>query len=278
MKNFFASILLIFISFGNVKAQSKITPSFDKSKKFFLYWGYNRATFAKSNIHVSGYHYDFTVYDVVAKDRPDKFTLRYFNPMLISTPQFNARIGFYINKNWSISMGYDHMKYVMETNRVYTVSGVIDSIASPKYAGSYLKERMMVNDDMMKFEHTDGFNVVTIDVDRYFHLHHFNKNWNLEANVGTGGIWVVPKSDVRIFGKGANNNLHVAGFTWLGKAGIKLNRKNVFFQAEVKGGYASLPSIFVNFHSEELADQNITYLEVSGVIGYVFPRKKKETK
>lgn len=240
--------------------------------KFYLYWGYNRSIFTKSNIHVHGPQYDFTVYDVVAKDHAENPSLVYLNPGLFTIPQFNIRAGYFITKRWAVSLGYDHMKYVMQNGQKAKVSGIISSEASAKYGGFYLKKEMVISEDFLKFEHTDGLNVVTVDVEHYLPLWTSkNQKWKLDATIGTGGIWVIPRSDVRVFGKGLNNEFHMAGYTWTGKGGFRINGfKRFFFQVESRGGYISLPSVLVANSAPERIDHYFSFLEFNAVLGLYF--------
>lgn len=251
-----------------------INPHFsiNPKGKFYFYWGYNRGIFSKSNIHVHGEGYDFTIYDAVAKDRPEKPSLVYVNPDQLTIPQFNIRAGYYLTKRWAISVGYDHMKYVMQNGQTAKVSGVITKEASEKYAGIYLNQEMKIEKDFLKFEHTDGLNIVTLDIEHYIPLYTGkSQRFKLEATLGSGGIWVAPRSDLKVFGKGLNNDYHVAGYTWTGKAGFRINAfKRFFFQVETRGGYISLPSVLVANGAPEMADQNFTFLEFSTVIGVYF--------
>ena len=239
---------------------------------FYFYWGYNRSIFSRSNIHVHGPGYDFTVYDVQAKDRPEKLSIVYLDPARVSIPQFNVRMGYYLSKRWAISLGYDHMKYVMQNGQTARVSGIITANASEKYQGTYLQTPVVIEKDFLKFEHTDGLNLVTIDLEYYMPLWISVRNkWRLDATVGTGGIWVVPRSDLKVLGNGLNNDFHVAGYSWTGKAGLRINGfKRFFFQMEARGGYISLPSVLVANGAPEMADHNFSFLEFSGVIGITF--------
>jgi hypothetical protein len=255
-------------------------PESRKGQMYFS-WGYNRAVFGKSNIHLNGPDYDFTVYQVKAKDRPSNFTFDdYFNPAKISIPQFNARLGYQINDRWAVSLGTDHMKYVMDNNQYARMSGVVHANASEKYAGSYLNETVLISPDLLKFEHTDGLNLISLDIERSFLLYKTpGRRFAIHFNTAVGGFLVVPKSDVRVFGEGSNNNFHVAGYCMNLRSGIRLEfLRNLFFQVDTRGGYMSLPSIFVKTGSSQLADQNIRFLEFYASIGGYFrlPKIKKQ--
>jgi hypothetical protein len=62
----------------------------------FVYWGYNRSTYTKSDITFIGQGYNFTLHDVVAKDAPSPLGREYYDPALFSIPQFNIRGGYFL--------------------------------------------------------------------------------------------------------------------------------------------------------------------------------------
>ena len=50
----------------------------------------------------------------------------YLNPGTMTIPQTVARIGYYFHDNWNLSLGVDHMKYVMVGTQAVTIDGYID--------------------------------------------------------------------------------------------------------------------------------------------------------
>src|SRR6188474_2064534 len=81
------------------------TSSAQKKNKFisgmYLQWGYNTEWYTKSTIHfntmVDGVHHDFTIYKAKAHDRADMDAI-IKKPVQISVPQYNYRLGFYLDK------------------------------------------------------------------------------------------------------------------------------------------------------------------------------------
>ena len=64
MKYLFSILLFVYFS-NNINAQLK-----DSNKAWSFSWGYNRAWFSNSDLHIKGGNKeDFTVYNVTAKDR-----------------------------------------------------------------------------------------------------------------------------------------------------------------------------------------------------------------
>ena len=92
--------------------------------KFYIFWGGNRESFSKSDITFSGNGYNFTLNDVTAHDKPKGWHVDYVNPARMTIPQTNLRIGYFINDHYNISIGVDHMKYVMYQDKVVNYNGV----------------------------------------------------------------------------------------------------------------------------------------------------------
>ena len=166
----------------------------------------------------------------------------------------------------------DHLKYVVEQHQPTTLSGVIMEEASGTWAGSYLNTPIDLSPDLLTFEHTDGFNLVSLDFE---YLHPLASVWEDRVqflwNTGVGGIWVVTKTDVRVMGDGLDNDFHVAGFTMAAKTGPRIEFKHRFFAlAEVKTGYASLPSVLIKNAEPEIGDHTLTFLEYYIAMGVNF--------
>ena len=43
-------------------------------------------------------------------------------------PQYNIRIGQFINKNWAIELSFDHTKYTSTSNQIANVSGTVNGV------------------------------------------------------------------------------------------------------------------------------------------------------
>ena len=134
-----------------------------KSKKFdgmYLQWGYNTEWYTKSNIHfkdvVNGVNHDFTIYKAVAHDRNDLDAIAK-KPIEISIPQYNYRIGFYLNANHTkaIEINYDHAKYIVYDNQLLHTKGTIGN--------NYFDKDTTFNASALHFEHTNGANFYQIN-------------------------------------------------------------------------------------------------------------------
>ncbi len=226
-------------------------------------WGYNRAQYSVSNIHFEGPGYDFILHDVAAKDAPKPFSFGvYFDPRDLSLPQYNYGVGWFLNDSWGFSLRMDHMKYVVVADQRVRITGSISATRSQAYAGTEEHE-VALTGDFLQYEHTDGLNLLSAGVDHYRRL--WDSANGRHAFFFTEGLFlgpVIPRTDVRLFGEGINNEFHLAGFgvgAQLGCAAVFGDR--LFLRAAAKGGYIELPDVLTTGTSEDRARQRFWFVE-----------------
>lgn len=245
-------------------------------KYYFFTWGYNRSAYANSDIHFSGTDYHFTLHQVRSKDRPtplDKESLfgTYLNLKFLTIPQFNCHFGKRLSSKWTILAGWDHMKYVMQREQIVKIDGTIGNSAVTKnFAGIYQNQDIQVNSDFLTFEHTDGYNVVSIELDRYINIFRSdNQYFNCVGLIGAGISMVVPRSDVRLFGIGANHPWNISGEGALLKSGFQFHFNKYFFiETLAKTGYTYLHAIPTTGLRGDRAKQGIAFIE--GIVQFGF--------
>lgn len=271
--------ILICLFNSNINCQKDNSTS-----KGYIYgsWGYNRNFYLNSDIHFYTSSYDFILSDVKASDRPQEFTIdNYFNPKNISIPQYNFRLGYYLTDRIHISVGMDHMKYVVDQNQTVTINGFINSTSNTNFNGIYSNQSLDIKKGFLEFEHTNGLNLVTIQGDYALPLIPFHKNlFELRYNMGIGGIWVGTKSDVRIIDEGIDNDHHLAGYSVCIQTGPRLEYKKLFFiDIQARLGHMYLHDIFIeNELAPKRASQAITYFNYSASLGVMFSISKKARK
>lgn len=272
--------LLLFIS---ITAFSQSIP---RKGRYFVYWGYNRSAYPTSDISFKGPGYDFTLNKVSASDAPTAFDgfETYFNPSLFSIPQFNLHAGIFVKDNLSLSIGWDHMKYVVDDFQNSHITGNISNQASnpgimvnPAYVGTFSNAPIVINPtNFVDYEHTDGFNFAAVELDHYKNLWRAGKkNMQLDWINGVGIGIVVPRSDVRLFKVGQNNFWNLAGAGASIKSGLRLNlTKLLFLETTLKGGYTDLWDVHTTGRSVDKASQSILFGEWFWVLGFNFGSTK----
>ena len=242
--------------------------------KIFIYWGANRGYYSSSDIHFKGNDYDFTVHNAKAHDKPKGWHVDYINPTRMTIPQTNFRLGYYITDKYSVSFGFDHMKYVMAQNQEAKVIGDYPNKGS--YGETLENGNTKLTEDFLKFEHTDGLNYVNLelarteDISRFVGIYNTDKvQLNAVAGVGSGILF--PRTNATVLGRERNDEFKVAGYGVSGKIGANVTFfKHFFVQYEAKAGYINILKTPVSNISSEYAKHDFTFLQSIIVVGGIF--------
>ena len=247
--------------------------------KIYIFWGGNRESYSSSDIHFKGDDYDFTLYDVQAHDKPQGWHLDYANPTRMTIPQTNLRIGYFINDHYNISIGVDHMKYVMTQDQIARISGAVGN-SYPDYAGVYLPSGNntidLTDGSFLEFEHTDGLNYVNTefcrvdDISKLFKIRNTDK-FQINITEGVGGGFLYPKTNSTLLGKERHDDFHVSGFGISAKVGLNFTFFKYFFiQTELKGGYINMNDIRTTNDPADSASQHFLFLQRIIAFGGIF--------
>ncbi len=243
-KRVLAILLLAIVQTPIALIGQEIAPK-KASKKgdFYFYWGYNRGFYGNSNIHFKGTDYQFDLDKVTASDRQSPFNFdTYFNIQKLTIPQYNIRVGYFLNDKYSISLGVDHMKYVVDIDQTVKIRGKIAN-SGTYYDGTYNNENIVLADEFLTFEHTDGLNYVNSELRRYDQLFKYKKV-DLQFLEGLGAGLLIPRTNVQLLNNQRHDEFNLAGYGLNAVLGLKLNFfKHFFIQAELKEGFINMPNV-----------------------------------
>lgn len=264
MKKLFIVPILLFSSLHSF-SQDKKEKLFDG---MYIQWGYNEEWYTHSNIHfIMSNGNNFILHEAVGHDQPN-FESIFKEPLQISIPQYNYRIGLYLNKSHSkaVEINFDHIKYVVTDGQKVYVTGKIDGV--PVAGDSILNPKTFLH-----MEHTNGGNLL--------HINYVQQSTLVETKNGSrpliNFIWKIgaginiPKTDFTWRGDRLNNEFHIAGYNISAEAGARLYAsKRLFFELTGKSGYVRYLNALVN--TVEMKGNRVRhgfgYIEVIGTIGY----------
>jgi len=238
------------------------------ANKWFVLWGYNRTSYADSDIHMTGNtsngtSYDYTLKNVQAKDLPSEFQWQWVVPD-ITVPQTNTRIGYYLDETHRVNFGVDHMKYVM-------VQGQTVDITGTNYVANTTPNTMKLDSNYLTYEHTDGLNYISVG---YEMLHPFweNNTFRVSTVHGPDAGFVMPKTNVSVNGvQNRHDDFCLAGYGAAYKIGLITDiGKDWFVQLDFKRGILNMPWVKVSNNSSDNAAQVINFTESILTVGYVF--------
>ncbi|WP_276380524.1 hypothetical protein [Flavobacterium sp. H4147] len=299
MKTKFLFFLLACVSL-NTFAQEEIPVqkyTAHNKGKFFIMWGGNRDSYSKSDVNFRGKDYNFTVEDMKAHDKPKGWHVDYINPANMTIPQTNLRLGYFFSDHYSVTIGVDHMKYVMTQNQIANVTGNINLPADDPahiYNGNYNHTPVDMSQGgaqeggydngvtpangpaFLMYEHTDGLNYINTEVSRFddiskiFRLPNIDKvQINLTEGLGAGILY--PKTNTTLLGKERHDDFHTSGYGVSAKAGLNVTFfKHFYIQGELKGGYIDMKDIRTTVSNEDKASQHFYFFQKIVAVGGIF--------
>lgn len=257
------SSLFIFLFISSIAAMGQ--------KKFgikgmYLQWGYNTEWYTKSDIHfkgaVNGVPHDFTAYNVKGVDQND-FDAIFKKPIEITVPQYSYRVGFYLNKEKTkaIEINFDHTKYIVSGNQRLHVKGTIgDQFID--------QDTLVTREGLFHLEHTNGANFYHINYVQFWPMNKANRKAGyFVPMLKLGAGFMIPKTDVTMFGKRLDNKFHLAGYMASVEGGIKYYiSRNFFCEATGKTGYAKYTNALTVDGGK--ATHAFGYMEMILTVGY----------
>ena len=272
-------VVLTFCVFSQYASAQELAENPEKytahnKGKFFISWGGNRESYSKSDIHFKGDGYDFTLNNVKADDKPKGYHIDYLNPARMTIPQTNLKLGYFITDHYSVSIGVDHMKYVMRQNQTVNMTGNINGYAP--YDGTYNNTPQVLEKEFLTFEHTDGLNYVHTEFSRFDDISSFFNISNtdrIQINLteGIGGGILYPKTNTKILGKERYDQFHVSGYGVSAKAGLNITFfKHFYLQGELKGGYIDMQDIRTTKSTHDSASQHFSFFQRIISVGGIF--------
>ena len=244
--------------------------------KFYVFWGGNRESYSKSDIRFKGADYDFTIYNVSAHDKPKGYHIDYVNPARMTIPQTNLRIGYFINDHYNISIGLDHMKYVMYNDRRVDYSGYYPEEGNNTFGETISDDELLLTEDFLLFEHTDGLNYINTEISRVDDISGLiglpnTDKFQINVTEGIGGGFLYPKTNTTLLGKDRYDEFHISGYGLSAKVGLNFTFFKYFFiQTELKGGYIEMNDIRTTKDKADSAEQNFWFFQRIIAVGGIF--------
>ncbi len=245
----------------------------EKSKLFegmYVQWGYNTEWYTRSNIHFRMANGDqFKLNKAKAHDKPDMDAILE-KPLEVSIPQYNYRLGFYINKKKSkaIELNFDHIKYVVTDGQKVSVTGTIE--------GQQVNGDSILNPaTFLHLEHTDGGNLLHLNyVQQHTILKTASKSRELINLLWKAGAGInIPRTDFTYRGDRLNNKFHIAGYNVSAEAGARIYPfKKIFLEFTGKTGYVKYVNALANTTQQtgNRVKHSFGYVELIGLIGFDF--------
>jgi hypothetical protein len=275
-------ILLLIPCFSSAQdiQPSRYTP-LNREGSLSIYFGWNRSAYSLSSISFEGADYNFTLNDLKALDKQTEFSFEnYFRLDNITIPQTNMGITYNISDKVALSLNVDHMKYKVIRNQATTIDGTINGDYDV-WNGNYNNEQIIMTNNLLKLEHTDGLNYVNMGYSRNLIEKNQFKTIAVSTDLGGSIGFMLPKTNSEILGKDRHDEFHLSGFGLGIHSGLKIHiGKPLFLGLNAKGGFINMPNIRTTANEQDSASQHFFYLQGNFVFGFKINAKniKKPSK
>ncbi len=210
-------------------------------REVFVSWGYNGNVYSKSDMHFSQptLGNDFTLAAVQARDSKG-WDSQFFTHGLF-VPQYNMRVGVFLNDKWGVEMALDHIKWIVKQGQQVRMTG--------KLNGASVDTTVTLSTDVLKYQLNNGANPIFFNLIRRIRLAGTpGKSGHVAFLAKAGGGFAWPHTENTLFGQ--NND---AGFQpfhgWDAdaSAAVRVNLvKGFYFEFEEKLMYARYFGVKIN--------------------------------
>jgi hypothetical protein len=269
-------MLSLLIPFG-VHCQihkGKPKASFSKGT-FFAYYGCNRSWYANSTINFTGPKYQFSIKDVAGSDAPLPFDPgQQLNPLKATAGQYNIRFGYYLKNHYSLSFGYDKLKYKVEDGDQILLTGNLNEATNSftNVKGSYMNEPVLIDDKKFIYSNS-GLNYVRIEFTRadQWLAAGSRQQIILSSLAGIGAGALISDNSFLFAGKQEQKIRSLSGFAVSVHLGVRLEFfKHVFIQSNFSGGWMGQSHVRTRANDPSaFANQNLGYLQFDTNVGFL---------
>lgn len=192
--------------------------------------GMNKAWFSSSTLNVLGAGYNYSLKGFKATDAPS------LNLGYLPDVQYNARVGYYLRYGLNISLGIDHMKYMMVSPIEVLLNGRINPGIDNEtgLSGDYSNEGVTM-DSLFSYNNTalNYINVRFTKTNRIVGTRR-NDHFLLSSDIGFAAGALVSKSN---FTFGGDTDIGVTSLSGLGLNGYGALRFEFFEHVFLQTGF-----------------------------------------
>ena len=198
-----------------------------------------------------------------------------------TVPQFDVRIGYNFKRNWAISLGYEHMKYVMKHGPTYDVSGTISPgiDQATGWSGTYSGDSVVTNETTFHYENTNGLNYINFQLTNVFKIYQSEKgNVALTTLMGVGAGPILSYNDFTFAGEKSMETVSLSGLGASGHLGLRAEFfKHLFVAASGQGGFVGQYRVKTRPNDyDSHAKQAFLYGQRDIVVGALFYLKQSD--
>ena len=192
----------------------------------------------------------------------------------ITIPQTNMGITYNPSHKVVLSLNVDHMKYKVVRGQNTSIDGTIEGDYE-SWKGIYENEAIIMTNDLLKFEHTDGLNYINLGYSRVLIDKKIFKSIGVTADAGGSAGFMLPKTNSELLGKDRHDDFNLAGCGIGVHSGVLVHiGKPFFFGFNAKGGFINMPNMRTTQNKADSASQHFFFVQGNFIFGFTINTKK----
>ncbi|MBI1836992.1 MAG: hypothetical protein HYR91_06975 [Flavobacteriia bacterium] len=235
-------LTLLFTTFdvdAQYKKYKKKKVSYAKNT-YFLYWGYNRSYYSKTDLVITASNYTITYKDALANDQPAPLNFKnYLSLHPVINPQYSFKAGYYFKEHWALTIGFDKFKYLLRNRSRVFKEGYIQTGPGIYDIEKFTSAEYIIDTAVINYEN-NGLNYLRLDLSRttqWFRLQNKSKvAFSTDFAIGTGPI--ISNNTFAFNNQRNSNTTSISGMGVSLSIGNRLEfYERLFFQFNLSIGY-----------------------------------------
>lgn len=279
--------LLIFVICCSLSFNGNAQRLFNSTKKissakgtFWAAWGYHRSFYTDSDLHIKDSKSDFTLRNAQASDDPGNKFSDYFDFSKSFKPQFNLRAGYYYMDRYAFSLGYDHMKYILDDGNQVLLDGYVDStLNNAIWSGNYKNKAVVTNRTDFHYQN-NGLDYIRLELNRTDKLYQsHSKYFAISSHFGLGFGVLISKNTYIFPAQNENATTSISGYALTANAGLRFEFfRHIFILPQLSGGSMNQRAVRTDAANDRaIASQKYWYGQRSISIGFFHYFKPSNT-
>lgn len=260
-------IIVLIFSLQPVFGQRKTKLNTNGKGTLFGQFGYNRSAYTRPDVSFESNNYKFTLENVGLSDNEEGKSMgKYFSD---SSPQFSAKIGYFIANKWAITLSYDRYNTFFKDQQEVGLKGTFAPGSNSLYSGS-VNETILLDRNQYNLTQKQGIDYISIGIQRNDMLGRTKKSeFALSTLYGIKGGILLSNPESTYDSSTSQGSTSVSGFGLTMNVGIQMDfYQYIYLQLGLNGGLLSQAKLKLATTGNYTAKQVVGYLSPTISLGF----------
>lgn len=267
MKYFSVLLFMFIFSLQPLFSQRKTKLNTNGQGAIFAQFGYNRSVYTKADVNVESNTYKYTLFNTSLSDNEEDTKLgSYFTS---SSPQFSAKLGYFIKHKWAITASFDRYNTFFKNNQQVELEGVFSPNSNSIYNGA-VSESILLNRDQFNIAQQRGMNIISLGVQRNDMLGRTKRaEFAMHILYGLKAGIILTNAEYTYDYYTTKNLTSLSGFALTADIGVRMDFfQYIYLQLGLNGGLLNQSQLMLATNSSTTAKQTVGFISPNISVGF----------